>query len=156
MKHLFVLALLLSLSSPVLAQQPPGHQNFRIDKVQRQQRSQLSSKKSFRLSYTPQPDPIPLNQHFRLRLLLQDSGNKVLDGARLSVDATMPEHNHGMNVKARVKPLGQGRYEVQGLLFHMAGYWEIAVTVEQGGRREQAIFGVTVEMKPTNHGPHHH
>lgn len=144
MKHLISSSLaLLLLATPVLAQQPP-HQNFRIDKVQRQQRLQLSDKKSFKLSYTPTPDPIPLNGFFRLRLLLQDPDNRVLDGAKLTVDATMPEHNHGMNVKPKVKALGKGLYEVQGLLFHMAGYWEIKVGIAEDGKRENVIFGVTV------------
>lgn len=150
-RHLLSLALgSLLLATPALAQtQPPAHQNFRIDKVQRQQRLQVSDKKSFKLSYTPTPDPIPLNSFFRLKLLLQDPQTRVLTGAKLSVSATMPEHNHGMNVKPKVKALGQGLYEVQGLLFHMAGYWEIVVDIELGGKHEKVIFGVTVETKAT-------
>lgn len=146
-RQLLVLGL-LAICLPSQAQQTP-HQNFRIDKVQRQQRSQLSEKKSFRLSYTPLPDPIPLNGYFRLKFLLQDPNGKLLDGAKLSVDATMPEHNHGMNAKTRIKALGKGAYEVQGLLFHMAGYWEITALIEHGGKREKAIFGVTAAIKPT-------
>ncbi|HEY9840687.1 MAG TPA: FixH family protein, partial [Candidatus Obscuribacterales bacterium] len=139
MKYFLLLSLAtLLLTDPALAQlQPPAHQNFRIDKVQRQQRSQLSDKKSFKLSYTPTPDPVPLNQHFRLKVLLQDAQNHVLDGAKLTADATMPEHNHGMNVKPKVKALGQGLYEIQGFLFHMPGYWEINLGIEKGGKREK-------------------
>lgn len=160
MKHLFWLCLTaLLLTDPVLAQMP-GHQNMRIDKVQRQQRAQVSDKKSFKLSYTPTPDPVPLNKFFRVRLLLQDAQNRLLNGASLTVNATMPEHNHGMNVKPKVKALGQGQYEIQGLLFHMAGYWEMAIDIQQGGKHEKVIFGVTVDIKPTdqmNHmGPMHH
>ncbi len=33
-------------------------------------------------------------------------------------------------------PLGQGQYEIQGLLFHMAGYWEMAIDIQQAGKRE--------------------
>ena len=32
-------------------------------------------------------------------------------------------HKHGMNYRATVKPLGQGRYTADGLMFHMPGKW---------------------------------
>lgn len=136
------------------------HQTSRIDKAQRSLRSQPSDKKSFRINYTPIPDPIPLNQHFRLRFQVQDAQNKLLEKAQIKVDAGMPEHNHGMNVKPVVKELGKGVFEVRGLLFHMPGYWEIYVDIEHQGKKEQAIFGVTVDMKPTplntqDHEHHH-
>lgn len=157
MKQVLLSSLAMALIVPQIAAlaQQPGHQALQIDKVQRAQRSQLSDKKSFKLSYVPDPDPIPMNRHFRLKLLLQNATNKPLDGALLKVDATMPEHNHGMNVKPKVKALGQGRYEVQGFLFHMPGYWEVRADIEHGGKREQVVFGINVEIKPTqDHGSH--
>ncbi|MGV3522586.1 MAG: FixH family protein [Candidatus Sericytochromatia bacterium] len=157
MKTLLLPLLLAALALPAGAQTRPAappHQNYRIDKVQRAQRTQLSEKKSFRLSYTPVPDPIPLNQHFRLRLQLQDAQNRILNGATLKVDANMPEHNHGMNVKPTVKSLGKGLYEVRGLLFHMPGYWEIVATVSHKGKTEKVIFGVTVVNKATQPADH--
>lgn len=155
-KEVLLGCLAFGLMTPQVIAQQPGHQALQIDKAQRSQRTQISDKKSFRLSYVPAPDPIPFNQHFRLNLLLQSAANKPLDGATLKVEASMPEHNHGMNVKPRVKALGQGRYEVSGLLFHMAGYWEIAVTISQGGKQEKVVFGSTLAMKPVDHSQHHH
>ena len=43
----------------------------------------------------------------------------------LRVDANMPEHRHGMNYKTSLHPLGDGRWRVDGLLWHMAGRWEM-------------------------------
>ena len=39
------------------------------------------------------------------------------------VDATMPEHGHGMNYRASVRPLADGRWRVEGLMLHMPGRW---------------------------------
>lgn len=48
----------------------------------------------------------------------------------LRVDAHMPEHRHGMNYKASVKPQGTlGRYRAEGLMFHMPGKWEFLFDV---------------------------
>jgi hypothetical protein len=53
----------------------------------------------------------------------------------LRVDATMPEHRHGMNYRPSVKALDAGRWRAEGLLWHMAGRWELAFEVENGGER---------------------
>jgi hypothetical protein len=39
------------------------------------------------------------------------------------VDADMPAHRHGMNYRATVTPLVDGRFTAQGLMFHMPGRW---------------------------------
>lgn len=51
----------------------------------------------------------------------------------LRVDATMPEHRHGMNYRPTVHPVGEGRWRVEGLLWHMAGRWQLRLDVQQGG-----------------------
>lgn len=43
----------------------------------------------------------------------------------LAVDATMPEHRHGMNYVPRIDVQGPGRFDVHGMVFHMAGRWRI-------------------------------
>lgn len=49
------------------------------------------------------------------------------------VDATMPEHRHGMNYKASLHDLGRGRWRVNGLLWHMPGRWELRFDVQHEG-----------------------
>jgi len=57
------------------------------------------------------------------------SGEKIL-GAKIEVDGGMPEHDHGLPTKPRVtEELGEGDYKLQGLRFHMSGYWEIVVRI---------------------------
>lgn len=46
------------------------------------------------------------------------------DAQVLRVDATMPEHRHGMNYRPGILSQGEGRWRVEGLLWHMAGRWE--------------------------------
>jgi len=115
-------------------------------------KTQTTEGQRFVVSYQSEPDPIPLNAHFRLTFSVQEAQSKQPPGEALALqlDADMPEHNHGMNVQPVVRSLGGGRFEVQGLLFHMAGYWELKLTLLPAGQPpEQAVFGVQVEMKPT-------
>jgi hypothetical protein len=73
------------------------------------------------------PAPLPLSQFFALDLAVcaQDGGR--IDPPR--VDATMPQHGHGMNYRPTVEPLGEGRYRVNGMLLHMPGRWQLSIAV---------------------------
>lgn len=98
------------------------------------------------MSTKPEPDPIPLNEHFTIEVRVE-----AVDGAALSesvvceVDADMPAHRHGMNTAPTVSNLGPGRYAVDGLLFHMPGRWELYCDVVQGPVRERATFPMWIE-----------
>jgi hypothetical protein len=92
------------------------------------------------------PEPIPLNEPFELTVDV--SLLKAVDDANplwLGVEATMPTHAHGMNTRARVGPLENGRFAVKGLLFHMAGEWEVVLQVAKGRIHEQARTRVLIE-----------
>jgi hypothetical protein len=76
--------------------------------------------------------PIVVGKHFALRLQVCPAD------ARLDkVDASMPEHRHGMNYRPSLQALGGGLYRAEGLMFHMAGRWELQFDVQAGGRSER-------------------
>jgi hypothetical protein len=54
----------------------------------------------------------------------------------LRVEATMPEHQHGMNYRASVRPGGPGRFVAEGMLLHMPGRWQFSFEVNVGAQRE--------------------
>lgn len=106
----------------------------------------------YRVSYLPVTDPIPLNAHFRLRVNLQElSTTRAPEPpVKMTADADMPEHNHGMQTTPEVDYFGQGQYEIKGLLFHMTGYWELKLDLlNADGQKETAIFGIEVQERPT-------
>lgn len=80
------------------------------------------------LAWRAEPSPIVVGQPFALLLTLCPAT------ARLQrVDATMPEHRHGMNYRPSLQDLGGGRWRAQGLLWHMAGRWELGLDVQDDG-----------------------
>ena len=81
------------------------------------------------LAWRAVPEPITVGRHFALDVTLcGTNGTKGID--LLKVDATMPEHRHGMNYRAQARRLGDGRYRVEGMMFHMAGRWEMVFEVK--------------------------
>jgi hypothetical protein len=98
----------------------------------------------FVLAYRPKPAPIVVSRHFALEIAVCAKDGKIVPD-NLRVDAQMPEHRHGMNYKATVVPEGGGRYNVQGLLFHMPGRWELAFDLRATGQTDHLTYSEVVE-----------
>jgi hypothetical protein len=98
------------------------------------------------VAFAARPSPIPPNAEFALDVsVLSPDRSALVPGVTLAVDATMPEHGHGMNVVPRVTPLGDGRFRVEGLLWHMSGVWEIEFDVTRGAVTERAQTSVEID-----------
>jgi hypothetical protein len=98
---------------------------------------------SFDITLTSTPRTIPLNEMFELTIDVHPVKTvKDTNPVWVSVNATMPLHQHGMNTRPRVEDLGKGRFLVRGMLFHMAGVWEIALDVAKGSLHEHAKASV--------------
>ncbi|HEX2649130.1 MAG TPA: hypothetical protein VHN19_04230 [Burkholderiales bacterium] len=82
------------------------------------------------LSYRTVPASIVVGEPFEvLFALCPKDGFKP---GRIKLDATMPEHRHGMNYLPSLAPTAAG-YRSEGWIFHMPGRWEIVFEV--GGER---------------------
>ena len=98
------------------------------------------------LAYQPvgKTGRIPMAKHFALEVQLCDAAS--VSSARLhKADATMPEHKHGMNYRPVITPLGGGRFRVEGMMFHMAGRWELAFEVQTGKEVVRLTHDVQIE-----------
>jgi hypothetical protein len=76
------------------------------------------------VAFAPRPAPLALGRHFALDIVVCAPAGQPLPDT-LAVDADMPAHRHGMNYRASVTALGDGRFRADGLMFHMAGRWRI-------------------------------
>lgn len=89
------------------------------------------------------PENVPLSAPFQVDVLFcgKDTG---LPG-KVTIDATMPAHKHGMNYEPSVSAIEGGKYEVKGLLFHMPGVWRIEVTAYEDGKPHRFFHEVNVQ-----------
>ena len=84
-----------------------------------------------------EPSPITVGRPFALWVTLCPA-----DAVLRRVDATRPEHRHGMNYRPSLKSLGEGRWRVEGLLWHMSGRWELTLDLQvqsQDHRLRQSV-----------------
>ena len=77
-----------------------------------------------------QPETVPLNAPFDA--IVSVCGKPDVLPTRLTFDAAMPAHKHGMNYEPKLAQIGTHRVKVENLVFHMPGIWRIEVTVYEG------------------------
>ena len=84
-----------------------------------------------RLVFAPRLQPLRTGRHFALDIQLCAPAYGPLPGP-LRVDADMPAHRHGMNYRATLRAMGGGRFEAEGLMFHMPGRWRFVFELDRG------------------------
>ena len=87
----------------------------------------------YRISYASTLQPIEINRiHAWVARVMDAEGNPV-EGATISITGGMPGHDHGLPTAPRATAyLGEGRYLIEGMKFHMGGAWEVVLNVKSG------------------------
>ncbi len=87
----------------------------------------------YRISYASALEPIEINRiHIWVAQVMDADGNPV-EGATISISGGMPDHDHGLPTAPRATAyLGEGRYLIEGMKFHMGGAWEVVINVKSG------------------------
>ena len=70
-----------------------------------------------------------MGAHFALDFAVCPRGSAEVPRA-VRVDATMPEHRHGMNYRPVVTAKSAAMYRAEGLLFHMPGRWDLTFDID--------------------------
>ena len=88
------------------------------------------------------PEEVTVARHFRVEVAACSKAGRAPE--TLKVDATMPEHRHGMNYAPTVKKLGPGRWQAEGLMLHMPGKWRMTIDLVQGAKRTRLTHEVNL------------
>jgi len=97
------------------------------------------------VSYTSDLEPLEINKIHRWVFHIENSLGENVENAKLTLLGGMPEHNHGLPTVPRMtESLGNGDYGVEGMRFHMNGFWELTVTVDVAGRRDTVVIPLTI------------
>lgn len=105
--------------------------------------AQRAESAHYTIAFRPEPAPA-VGRHFALEFAVCPRSDAPAADA-LDVDARMPEHGHGMNYRAKVHPVGAGRFRAEGLMFHMPGRWLLVLDVRSGQRSERVTHDVVLQ-----------
>ena len=87
----------------------------------------------YRISYASTLAPIEINRMHAWVVQVEDKEGHPVAGAAITVSGGMPEHDHGLPTAPRATAqLGDGRYLIEGMKFHMGGAWEVVLHVKSG------------------------
>ena len=100
---------------------------------------------SQRLMVALRPEPLQVEVGQPFSLIMNVCTKRGEPAELVAIDATMPAHKHGMNYAAKIVPGVDGRYRVEGLVFHMPGDWELVFDVRSGGETERLTHGLVVK-----------
>lgn len=106
---------------------------------------QTSAQGRFVVSYRGEAGAPAINQVQTWIVRVETPDGKPVDNAQVSVTGGMPEHNHGLPTVPQVTAAGSGEYRVEGMKFHMPGWWTVTVQVANGGQQDSATFNLLLE-----------
>lgn len=92
---------------------------------------QTTKENSSKATYDLQTNEIGLGKPFSFAVKI--CGDEDITPERVTANAIMPAHQHGMNYTPTVEfDKDSNTYKVSDFLFHMPGVWEITVSSYQG------------------------
>ena len=100
----------------------------------------LSSAGLYQLKFESEIDPIEINRIHNWVLYVQTVNQEPVVNAQITIMGGMPEHDHGLATRPLVVPgRGAGEYAVEGLRFHMGGYWELEFTIKADAGTDKVV-----------------
>lgn len=131
----FCAAAILAAASPAPAQPvcPPSDQAY----------ERLTASDT-EIAYRWDPAPLKLGRFFTADVITCRSPGPV---TRISLDATMPAHGHGMNYRPKAVEVAPGHYRFSGLMLHMPGRWQVTVDLYDGTRLVRRLTR-DLDLKP--------
>jgi hypothetical protein len=100
----------------------------------------------YTIGYTSDLGSVPVNQMQSWTLHVETADGQPVENATITVDGDMPQHGHGLPTRPQVtRYLGNGDYKVEGLKFHMPGWWVMDFVVTVDGQTDQVRFNLLLK-----------
>jgi hypothetical protein len=108
--------------------------------------TRLTEQGLYKVSYIAEVNPVPVNQMLTWTLHVETADGQLVEKATITVDGDMPQHGHGLPTRPQVtRYLGNGDYKVEGLKFHMPGWWVMDFVVTANGQTDQVRFNLMLQ-----------
>ena len=97
----------------------------------------------FRVSVDADLKPLTINRIHSWVVRVQTRDGAPVLSADIAIRGGMPAHDHGLPTRPEsTRNLGEGRYLVEGMRFHMTGHWEVVLRIDSGARRDQVAIAL--------------
>ncbi len=104
-----------------------------------------TEQKHFKVSISSKLDPITINTMHAWIIHVENNKQQDVLEANITVDGGMPEHDHGLPTHPQItKNLGDGCYLLEGMKFHMGGWWTISIAINDGSISDRVTFDLNL------------
>ena len=101
----------------------------------------ISQSGLYHVTYKSKLQPIAINLIHNWVLHVETADGQPVTNAVITVSGGMPAHDHGLPTLPRMtQSLGNGEYLLEGMRFHMNGYWEISITINAGSDHDTIVI----------------
>lgn len=105
----------------------------------------LSRNGNYRLSYTSEYNPIPLQRAHEWVLYILDSNRRPIDDAEIEIHGYHPETREILPRMTYISThMGRGAYQVINMYFDQPGDWELNVVVSSGSKVDAVLIPITI------------
>ena len=102
-----------------------------------------TAEQQFSVSITPENEGFEYNSLHNWIVTVLDSEGTPVENASIEIDGRMPAHKHGLPTSPQVTEyLGEGRYKIEGVQFHMQGLWELNLSIDNGSASDTVTFNL--------------
>ena len=107
--------------------------------------STLSDHRHFKVSIAALASSPVLNAMHAWKFQIRTPSGRPVEDATVSIGGGNPDRGHKLPTAPRVtRYLGDGKYLVEGMKFHMAGDWRLTLAIVAGRRRDTVSFDIVV------------
>lgn len=108
--------------------------------------TRMSAQGLYKVGYISDLGTVPVNQMQSWTLHVETIEGQPVENATITVDGDMPQHGHGLPTRPQVTQyLGNGDYKVEGLKFHMPGWWVVDFGITANGQTDQVRFNMLLK-----------
>jgi hypothetical protein len=115
---------------------PPGVDTARL---------RTTEQSLYTIAIAPEKEPFERNEIHTWIVEIKDKSGAPVEGAKLTVGGGMPRHGHGLPTQPEMTAeLGQGKYRIDGVRFHMFGWWEFSFDIDALPGNDRIVFNLNL------------
>ncbi len=105
----------------------------------------LSSGGSYRLSYSTQYFPVPVNIPHQWVIYILDSNRRPIENAVIEIHGYHPDSREVFPRMTFISShLGRGAYQVDNMYFHQSGDWQLNIVVSSGSKIDSVLVPISI------------
>lgn len=111
------------------------------DGVAQETTNKNSDNGKFVVSYKAALQPLAINKIHNWIVHVESVDGTLIDDATITLVGGMPIHDHGLpTLPLATQNLGDGNYLVEGMKFHMNGWWQVTLSIVAGDESDSVTF----------------